>query len=328
MISRTKFEIDEKTVEKLFSKAGISGIKSISPLGAGEYNAVYEVIADRAYVIKIAPKDNMPILTYEKDMLNAELFWYSQIREKTDIRVPEIYYSDFSREIIPAAWFIMEKLEGKQRNEIQMGKAEKKTIMPMTAEMLSKIHRIHNNKFGYIQNELYDNWYLALCAMIENLLRDCRKIGKRTRHGEKFLAYVKENRSIFEKAECCMVNYDLWDPNVICRRGENGEIKYAWIDPERCFWGDRVMDMLCLGILQELDEKKPAIDSYNAKAERPIEINREIKIRYAAAQALIGLIMNTEKYYRYTPHHIGWWRNTASAIFFYGKAFRVFKNEK
>ncbi len=88
------------------------------------------------------------------------------------------------------------------------------------------------------------------------------------------------------------------------------------------------MDMLCLGILQELDEKKPAIDSYNAKAERPIEINREIKIRYAAAQALIGLIMNTEKYYRYTPHHIGWWRNTASAIFFYGKAFRVFKNEK
>ena len=39
----------------------------------------------------------------------------------------------------------------------------------------------------------------------------------------------------------------------------------------------------------------------------------------------MGLIMETEKYYRYTPNHIGWWRNTAVSAFLFRQAFGVFK---
>lgn len=325
MVSKTKYLLGDEKIKELFKKAGIDGVKTIAPLGAGEFNAVYEVVADKHYVLKVAPDDSVPVLTYEHDMIKSEVYWYSVIREKTKIRVPEVYYSDFSRDIIPAGWFIMEKMEGRQRNKFEMSKEEKMQKECRTAEMISQIHRVHNDSFGYIQNGLYDDWYLALSSIIRNLLANCRKKGKASKRGEKFLGYVEKYKEVFEKAECCMVNYDIWDPNIICTR-ENGEIKYAWIDPERSFWGDRILDFLCVEMNSPLAEKKESVAAYNAVAELPVKADRDETIRYAAAQALTALIMETEKYYRYTAHHFGWWRNKAFSLFLYKQAFGVFKN--
>ena len=187
------------------------------------------------------------------------------------------------------------------------------------------MHRVHNDKFGYIQNELYGNWHLALCSIIKNLIADCERKGKTTKRGDRFLAYADKYKEVFEKAECCMVNFDIWDPNIICTR-ENDRIEYAWIDPERCFWGDRIVDFICLEMFSQLKDKKASLEGYNAVAELPIAANSDEIIRYAAAQALMGLIMETEKYYRYTPHHIGWWRNVGVSAFVFKQAFEVFKN--
>lgn len=326
MVSKTKFLLSDETIKALFLKAGIDGVTSVAPLGAGEYNAVYEVVADKPYVLKVAPDDRVRVLTYERDMIKSEVYWYSVMREKTDIRVPEVYFSDFSRELIPAGWFIMEKLPGKQRNEFDMSNEEKAQKVRKIAEMVSSMHRVHNDKFGYIQNGLYDNWHLALRSMIVNLIADCEEMGKKTKRGEKLLAYVDKYKEVFEKAECCMVNFDIWDPNIICTR-ENGEIKYAWIDPERCFWGDRIVDFICLQLLLPLKNKKKSLAGYNAVAELPVAASSDEEIRYAAAHALIGLIQEVEKYYRYTPRLFGWWRNVLSSAMFYNMAFRALRRK-
>ena len=61
MISRTKFEIDEPTILRLFAQAGISGVLSAKPLGDGEFNAVYLAHAEaKDYVLKIAPRADAP----------------------------------------------------------------------------------------------------------------------------------------------------------------------------------------------------------------------------------------------------------------------------
>ena len=80
-----------------------------------------------------------------------------------------------------------------------------------------------------------------------------------------------------------MVNFDIWWPNIICNR-ENGEIKYAWIDPERSFWGDRIADFVCLEYQKPLEKKKASLAAYNAVADEPIRVTREEKIRYAVMQ--------------------------------------------
>lgn len=54
MISKTKYKIENKEIEKIFRAAGIGGITGISPLGAGEYNAVFSVSTrEKEYVLKM-----------------------------------------------------------------------------------------------------------------------------------------------------------------------------------------------------------------------------------------------------------------------------------
>ena len=97
MISKTKYKIENKEIEKIFRAAGIGGITGISPLGAGEYNAVFSVSTrEKEYVLKIAPAQEAPVMTYEKDMMRAEVFWYRQMREHTPITVPDVYFEDLN----------------------------------------------------------------------------------------------------------------------------------------------------------------------------------------------------------------------------------------
>jgi fructosamine-3-kinase len=123
-----------------------------------------------------------------------------------------------------------------------------------------------------------------------------------------------------------MVNYDIWPMNIIAKR-DSGKIKYWWIDPERCFWGDKMADFVCLEVYKPLKDKTASLNAYNAVAETPIEVNRETEIRYAVMAAYMGLLQEAEKYYRYTPAMFGWWRNViGGAALFYKIGFGILKN--
>ena len=87
MISHTKFEIEEATILRLFAQAGISGVLSARPLGDGEFNAVYLAHTQgKDYVLKIAPRADAPVMTYEQNMMQSEVFWYEQMRARTGIQ--------------------------------------------------------------------------------------------------------------------------------------------------------------------------------------------------------------------------------------------------
>lgn len=325
MISKTKYQIDEVAIKKLFEAAGIHSVTGISPLGAGEYNAVFSAKAgNKECAVKIAPSPNTAILTYEKSMMESEVFWYQQIQQHADIRIPEVYFTDFSKNIIPTDYFIMEKLPGKQIGQMKMSKAEKMGFDPYMARMAAEIHRIKNDRFGYIQNELYASWYQAIRSMAQALVHDCAAMGKTTKRGAQLIRYIDQYKSVLEKAECTMVNFDLGAHNVVCSR-ENGTVTYAWIDPERSFWGDRVADFVGLEMMKPLQKKKVSLEAYNAVSDYKITGTEEEIIRYAVAQGYLALIMETEKYYRYTRGNFGWWRNVGACKWLYWSAFKVLK---
>lgn len=327
MISKTKYKIDNVTIEKLFKAAGMGEASDISPLGAGEYNAVYSVKANGIeYALKIAPTDDVPVLTYEKEMMVSEVFWYKKIKENSRVIVPEVYYADFSKELIPTNYFIMEKLLGQQLDKMDLSEREKENSVAEVAKMVAQMHKIKNDKFGYIQNELWEDWYQAIRGMVKAILDDCVGKGRKSKRGEKLLSYIDKYKSVLEKAECSMVNFDIWPPNIMCRR-EGNEIKYAWIDPERSYWGDRIVDFVCLEMGNTLADKKKTLTAYNSVADKLVNVTDEEKIRYAVAQGYLGLIMEVEKYFRYTPFHYGWWRNVAASKWLFKNAFEVLKND-
>lgn len=326
MISRTKYPITNEEIRFLCEQAGLGEVENAHPLGAGEYNAVYSVRAGGGeYVLKIAPPESIPVMTYEQGMMSAEIFWYEQMREHSKIRVPRIVYSDMSRKVFPAEFFFMERIPGKQLNEMDFTEEEKVAATGTTARMAAELHRIKGERFGYLQMGLHDNWCEAFRAIIESLVADGKRRGRSSRRGKKLLKYIDVYSSILRDAPCCMVNFDIWAPNILCTRSEAG-IQYVWIDPERSFWGDAIWDFICLELFKSLKEKKKSLCAYNEAADLPVLVTREEQIRYAFAQAHMGLIMEIEKYYRYTPHHAGWWRNVYVSGFLFRHAFATLKN--
>ena len=76
--------------------AGFQEIQNIKPLGAGEFNRPVRLRFGRegVYALKIAPDARTLVMTYEKDMIRSEIFWYKQLRAHTDITTPEIVHTD------------------------------------------------------------------------------------------------------------------------------------------------------------------------------------------------------------------------------------------
>ncbi len=321
MISRTKFEIDEPTILRLFAQAGISGVLSAKPLGDGEFNAVYLVHAEaKDYVLKIAPRADAPVMAYERNMMQSEVFWYEQMRTKTGIRVPEVYFADFSRERLPVPYFIMEYLPGETLNKATLSPGERAQTKAMLPAMAAQLHAIHSETFGYVQGESYLNWYDAIHAFVGQVLADCARKKQCSRRGERLLLQIERHRALLSAVESSMVNFDIWPANSIVQR-EDGAIRLCWIDPERSFRGDRMLDFVCFAFHQPITAKTDVLAAYNAAAIVPVALTREEEVRFAIGQGYLALIMETEKYYRYSIINFGWWRNVFACRLLYHAAF-------
>ena len=330
MRSRTKFELSEETIVQLFEKAGISGAKEIAPLGAGEFNSVYAVKAgDREYALKVAPVDESLVLTYEKGMIEQEVFYYEVMRNQAQIRVPKVYFVDFSMKAVPAKYFIMEQLQGQTLDGCVFSDEEREKADAALMKMVAKIHAVQGTEgFGYRQTGLEDNWFLAIEKMVLNLIQDCKRLGHGTKNGERLLGYIRTYREILENVPCCLINFDIWPANIFCLEQDEA-VKLAWIDPERCLWGDRIADFVCMDFdKMTLAGKKRMVDFYNAASEVKIEGGREEEIRLAVMLGYLGLVMEVEKYARYSWLHKGYWRNVAVCRMLFGNCFATLENLK
>lgn len=325
MRSKTKYLLSDDDIRNIFSSLNIARVKSISPLGKGMFNSVYSVTADKEYVLKVSPKSDVQVMTYEKDMLKTELFWYETIAKNTDISIPKIYGKDFSHRIVDADWFVMQKLDGVHRNAFH---SEGCDNLYESVSILAKLHSVKGNGYGYIQNGLFDNWSDALHSIISNLIQDAEQVGKSSRRGRRLLRYAEKYSDILSSAPCVAVNYDLWDVNIICKNDPDKNSPFSIIDPERGLWGDPIFDMICLeGFMSPLTKKKKSIEYYNRLSDIKIEVNRETKIRYAFAQGVMALIQEVEKFYRYRPFETGWTIDVVSSNILYKCAFRELSNE-
>lgn len=68
-----------------------------------------------------------------------KVFFYQQIRAKTDVRVPQIFYSDFSCSLLPSAFFIMEKLQGQPLTACRLSGAERTAMHEQIGEPLAQL---------------------------------------------------------------------------------------------------------------------------------------------------------------------------------------------
>ena len=324
VISKTKYEASKEEIKELFSYHGVGNVLEISVLGNGEFNAVYKVFCDNgaSYALKIAPSDDSEVLSYERNMMGSEVFWYEQMHEKTDILRPRVYVYDPSKTIVKSSCFIMEMMEGEPLWAVEFSADEYEEVQKQKIGMLAGIHRITNDGFGYIQTGLAPTWYEALKKMAQNLVTDCKNLGHETPDGEKFLSLIDKHEKLLRAVPCRMVNFDFWDSNILY---DTESKKICWIDPERGFWGDPVADFITFapGQKSPLSAKPKVLDAYNELAREKILLSEETEIRYALAVCYLALIEEVEKYARYEPDNPTYIRNTVDAKDMYEMAFKI-----
>ena len=324
VISRTKYDISNQDIHRIFTHAGLGTVSNIRILGAGEFNSAFAVEADgQTYALKVAAK-NDAVQIYEQDMMKSEIHWYQVMARETDLRIPKVYFSDFTKQVVPTNYFIMEFIRGTQKDACTVTPEQKAKADAQIARMIAKLHRVQGEKFGYIQSGLHDSWYLALRHMVENLMEDARRVNQCLPRAEKLLHLIDHHRHLLEQVPCRLISFDAWDPNFICVSEDPDQPAFVWIDPERCLWGDPMMDFVTMDLgFWQLADKRNAINAYNELAEFPVSATREEEIRYAFGLCYLATIMDCEKHYRYTPDLPNWQHCIDFPNMLYGLGFAM-----
>lgn len=325
MKSKTKYSIEDSAIKAIFQKASLGEVSKVISLDKGEFNSAYFVCAGgNEYVLKIAPKEIKNVLTYENDLMAREVDFYSIIARETTVSIPKVFYYDDSKSIIPSEYFIMEKLKSKPLFGASLSKLEKIDTYQKVGEMVAKLHKIKGQKFGYVQNGLYDNWYLAIKSMVNNLIEDCSRKKKRAKEGKTLLSLIEKHKDILQKVECTYTHFDIWDGNIFYEKNEN-DINISLIDTERGFWGDCIGDFVSIETFAKF-ENKVSITAYNKTADNPITFNREEIIRYYTMKAYLALIMYSEKFVRYTKLQLKYFFNYIFAKSLFKESFKILKS--
>lgn len=327
MKSKTKYYLSDTDIDTLFLNAGLGKVQSYKNLDDGEFNSAYTVSADgKEYVLKIAPKPDADIMTYEKNLMESEVYFYKQIEEKTRVKIPKVYCFDKSLSIIPSPYFIMEKLKSMPLTKCKLSKAEKAEAYSKVGETVAHLHTIKGEGFGYIQNGLKSDWYSAIKSMVNNLIEDCRRKNKKLKAGVKLLEYIETYKNILMKVKPTYTHFDIWDGNIFYEM-KYGEAEISLIDTERGFWGDGIGDFVSIEMFSDLENKK-SVESYNKSAVRPITFTTEELIRFNILRAYLGLIVYSERYMRYDKYSFKYLLNRIMASYLYKNSFKVLKRLK
>ncbi|WP_162140225.1 aminoglycoside phosphotransferase family protein [Haploplasma axanthum] len=305
MKSRTKYLLTDDEIKKIYSKYSSESIDKINVLSNGEFNSVYLIESnDQKYVLKVGTNLLIDVMPHEKNMISNEVFWYKKIKEHTNINIPDILYHNTTKEIINADYFIMSYING---NELDIDKLEttnKLNAINEKMKIIADFHNIKSDKFGYITDRLFENWYDAIKNMVTNIKDKSLSLGKDIFNSNRLLDFIEINKEVLINVQSSAVFFDLWDSNILIDDND-----YYVIDPERCFYGDPICDFVATVFTQTLEEGRDSILLYNQYSQNKIEINNETEIRYKVALGYLALIMEVEKYLRYEEDHELYKRN-------------------
>ncbi len=233
-----------RLIEHAFPHRRLAGLNELTE---GYFNIAYEVSFEGGVesILKIAPNPNVTVMTYEKNIMAAEVQSMQLVAEKTKVPLPQIEFYDSSCTICNAPYFFMKKLLGKSLSSQKSGltAAQISSVYASVGAMNKEINQITNPYFGYPEQQVLqgENWFDTFYAMMKAVLQDADKenIALTVSCGEVLKLLKKEIRIFSDVKIPRLVHWDIWDGNIFVQDGRLTGI----IDWERCLWGDPLMEV-------------------------------------------------------------------------------------
>ncbi|MCL2033823.1 MAG: aminoglycoside phosphotransferase family protein [Oscillospiraceae bacterium] len=260
----------------------------------GEFSALYMVkLENKEIVLKIAPKDNIRVLRYEKKAMQAEVAALKLLKAANHVPVPDVFFYDTTKTLCESEYFFMEKINGTNLNSLlpKMDAEEKSRFMNKIGQMNRQLNEIDGERFGYPaqSDNQTDNWKSAFWKIISDILDDGKDAEIKLP-----IPYDEIENIIHSFIFACddvknpkLIHWDLWSGNVLVHNDKVTGI----IDFERVLWADPLMEYYF---------RKHAFneDFFAGYGLDISSLDRNSKIRLALYDLYLALIWVIEYHYR------------------------------
>lgn len=305
-MSRTKVAPTPSEIEAMARAAFGAAVRvaACHPAEQGLYNAAYLLDLfgggpERVF-LKVAPPDDVPVLTYEKDLLRTEIEVLKALAAaKVAAPVPKVLAEDLSRRVVDRDAVFMQALEGRSLSAVRadIDPADLRALRRQIGTIAASFADVTAPVFGYPgHRELQaPSWREAWRRIVDALLADAR------RFDSPLPASIGEIAGLFDAALPALedvatprlAHYDLWDGNVLVRPGARGWTVTGVIDWERAFYGDPLAEIVSLVLFDDAEQRTTVLDAL-AAAGGPAAADPAAQRRLALYRAYLWLIMIVE----------------------------------
>lgn len=277
---------------------------ALKELSDGWANAAYAVTLQdgRTVILKAAPTSDTRLMTYEQNLMTAEVEAMRLVKQEGCVPIPLIYAHDASETLVNCEYFIMEQLEGEPYNKVKdsLSVEQRSLIEFELGEYNRRINDIRGTHFGYFAQSSQPqdrSWRDTFHLMILDVLADGESAGVQLPASYDTIRQelAKRLHVLDEVTEPRLVHWDLWDGNVFVKDHSITGI----IDFERALWGDPLMEIY----FSHFNNSEPFLRGY-----RVAELTNGQRARRVLYDLYLDLILYIECPYRLyqDENHISW----------------------
>ncbi len=230
----------KKNIKLLIEKNLNCKAMEISETGSGASSVVFKVTLDDApYSIAVKVSDCPQLLFDEFKRIKF-------ISSKVNCKLPKLYFVDA---LEGKAFLGMEWIEGSELSEKMLFlKKNKKKLANEIVDNLLKIHTVKNDKYGPIDNAVYNSWYEYYSRFVKDVadftaasaVPDIVKKAVELAY-EKLYEIIGDDRD-----NATLIHGDYWFPNFIID-AETMSLK-GIIDPFNVMWAEPEYELFALTV--------------------------------------------------------------------------------
>ena len=287
---------------------GDASLAAITELTDGWFNAAYRLdLSDgRTVVLKIAPPPHVEVLTYETDILCAEVAALRLVADRTSAPVPEVVWVDEACEFLASRSFVMAFVPGESLHHAaeRIPAEDRQRLDRVLGVHLREINDIVGPAFGLASPTMprHERWVEAFGTIFRAVVDDGRR-----RHVELPIgAHDAEDAleacaaALEEVTVPHLVLWDLWDGNVMVDP-TTFELT-GLLDLERALWGDPLL---------EVQFGRPTSPSFDEGYGRAMLATPGERCRRELYSLYLLLVMSIEGTYReYPSDPLGDWASS------------------
>lgn len=311
MKSNTKTQLSSSDITRLLQAAFGPGaqLASMAEVTTGWFNSIYILTLQspvaggwQEMVLKVGVERGKYVLRYEQDIMKAEVF-ICETLAGTEVPVPKILHQDFSHTLLDCDYYFMEKLQGETWADARdkLAPADQQRMEQQLGRYTALLHQIRGPYFGYVKDDpafQHTTWREAFRFMVNTVIEDGRGRGVNLPY-DRVLAALEPLWPLLDAVtEPCLVDFDMWDKNVLVAQGPDGWAIEGIIDFERAFYGDRCAEFISTAtICGDIDKAASFQQGYTGVAAvSPFPLTEDDMLRIRMYNVYLFLLMGTEVY--------------------------------